>query len=169
MVEDIVKVLGYLTLGSRLKRIGERLQGQAEDLLRETGTPLSASHFPVLAALDRLGPLNVGELSQALGVSQPGVTRLIEKLQSEGLLRSQPTAADRRVRQILLSNAGRQLVERAKQSAWARIEAGVADACLNLRGPLLAQLSALEDALAEAPLNTRPVRRPSRERRHASA
>jgi len=27
MIQDIVQELGYLTLGSRLKRIGERLQG----------------------------------------------------------------------------------------------------------------------------------------------
>jgi DNA-binding MarR family transcriptional regulator len=169
MVEDIVKELGYLTLGSRLKRIGERLQAQAEELLEDAGTPLSASHCPVLAALDRLGPLNVGELSQALGISQPGVTRLLEKLQVAGLLRSQPAAADRRVRQILLTRSGRQFVARAKQAAWARIEAAVADACHSLRGPLLVQLTDLEDALADAPLNTRSVRRRSGERGHASA
>jgi DNA-binding MarR family transcriptional regulator len=169
MVEDIVKELGYLTLGSRLKRIGERLQSQAEELLKEAGTPLSASHCPVLAALDRLGPLNVGELSQALGVSQPGVTRLLEKLEADGLLRSQPAATDRRARQILLTRSGRQFVARAKQSAWATIEAAVADACHSLRGPLLAQLSDLEEALADAPLETRTGRRRSGERRYASA
>jgi DNA-binding MarR family transcriptional regulator len=169
MVEDIVRELGYLTLGSRLKRIGERLQAQAEAVLQEAGTPLSASHCPVLAALDRLGPLSVGELSQALGVSQPGVTRLLERLESDGLLRSQPAAADRRVRQVVLTRSGRQFVARAKLAAWARIEAAVADACRGLRGPLLGQLTALEEALAEAPLSTRAVPRRSGERGHASA
>ena len=43
MVEDVVRELGYLTLGSRLKRIGERLQAQAQVLLEEAGISLSAS------------------------------------------------------------------------------------------------------------------------------
>src|SRR5690242_18763537 len=105
MVEDVVRELGYLTLGTRLKRLGERLQAQAQLLFEEAGVQLPASHFPVLAALGRLGPLSVGELAQAVGVSQPGVTRLLEKLETEGLVQSQQAAADRRVRPIALTRA----------------------------------------------------------------
>ena len=160
MVEDVVKELGYLTLGSRLKRIGERLQSQAQTLLEEAGISLSAAFFPLLAALDRLGPLSVGELAQAIGVSQPGVTRVLEKLESEGLVKSQPPAGDRRVRPIALTAAGRQLVARSKKSVWPRIEAAVAEACAGagLKSPLLPQLAALEDALTAAPLHVRAAR-----------
>jgi DNA-binding MarR family transcriptional regulator len=166
MVEDIVRELGHLTLGSRLKRIGERLQGQAQVLLEEAGISLSASHFPVLAALDRLGPLGVGELAQAVGVSQPGVTRMLERLQSEGLVKSQRPAGDRRLRPIVLTRTGRQLVARSRQLVWPRIEAAVADACAGPSAPLLAQLAALEDALAAAPLSTRAARLRVREQGH---
>ena len=158
LVQDIVKELGYLTLGSRLKRIGERLQSQAQMLIEEAGVSLTAAYFPLLAALDRLGPLSVGELAQAMGVSQPGVTRVLDKLESEGLVKSQPSAGDRRLRPIALTGAGRQLVARSKKSAWPRIEAAVADACAGSKGPLLAQLAALEDALAHVPLNIRAAR-----------
>ena len=30
MVEDVVRALGYLTLGTRMKRIGERLQADTQ-------------------------------------------------------------------------------------------------------------------------------------------
>ena len=166
MVGDIVRELGHLTLGSRLKRIGERLQGQAQVLLEEAGISLSASHFPVLAALDRLGPLGVGELAQAVGVSQPGVTRMLERLQSEGLVKSQRPVGDRRLRPIVLTRTGRQLVARSRQLVWPRIEAAVADACAGPSAPLLAQLAALEDALAAAPLSTRAARLRFREQGH---
>ncbi len=169
MHEDVVKQLGYLTLGSRLKRIGERLQAQAEDLLRESGSSLSAAYFPLLAALDRLGQLSVGELSQALGVSQPGVTRMLERLESDELVSSESSASDRRVRQIALSRAGRQLVSRVKRQAWPRIESAVADACQSLSGPLLTQLAGLEEALAKDTLSSRATRLSSGDRRHASA
>src|SRR5215469_16412136 len=169
MVGDIVRELGHLTLGSRLKRIGERLQAQAQVLLEEVGVSLSASHFPVLAALDRLGPLSVGELAQAVGVSQPGVTRALDKLESEGLVKSQRPSNDRRLRPIVLTRAGRQLVAHSKRSVWPRIEAAVADACSGPPAPLLAQLARLEEALSDAPLHTRARRVSSRDRGHAVA
>jgi DNA-binding MarR family transcriptional regulator len=158
VIEDIVRQLGYLTLGSRLKRLGERLQSQAQALLEEAGPAISASYFPLLAALDRLGALTVGELSQALGITQPGVTRLLDKLESEDLVNSQATTGDRRVRSVVLSPAGRQMVERSKKLAWSRIEAAVADACAGPKRPLLAQLAALEDALTAVPLRERVTR-----------
>jgi DNA-binding MarR family transcriptional regulator len=158
MVEDIVRELGYLALGSRLKRIGERLQGQAQVLLEEAGISLSASCFPLLAALDRLGPLSVGEIAEAVGVSQPGVTRVLDKLESQGLVKSKPPTRDRRVRPIALTRAGRQLISRARQLVWPRIEAAVADACAGAAGPLLTQLAALEEALLSSPLSLRAAR-----------
>jgi DNA-binding MarR family transcriptional regulator len=158
MIEDVVRELGYLALGSRLKRLGERLQGQAQVLLEEAGIGLSASCFPLLAALDRLGPLSVGELAEAVGVSQPGVTRLLERLEREGLVKSRPRAGDRRVRPIVLTRAGQQLVTRTQQSVWPKIEAAVADACAEGAGLLLAQLDSLETALAATPLSVRASR-----------
>ncbi len=158
MAEDVVKELGYLTLGTRLKRLGERLQSQTQVLLEAAGTDVPASHFPILAALDRLGALNVGDLTEAVGVSQPGVTRMVDKLAAEGLVRSAQSAGDRRVRTIELSKAGRQLISRSKRVAWPMIEAAVADACADGARSLLVALTALEEALAAAPLHARAVR-----------
>ena len=169
MVEDVVKELGYLTLGTRLKRLGERLQAQTQVLLEYEGVDLPASHFPVLAALDRLGALNVGELTEAVGMSQPGVTRLLDKLVAEGLVSSAQLADDRRVRTIALTKSGRQLIERSKRTAWPMIEAAVADACAGPAQPLLTVLAALETALAAAPLDSRAERLRSGEGSHAPA
>ena len=169
-MEDVVKELGYLALGTRLKRLGERLQAQTQVLLEDDGLELPASHFPVLAALERLGALNVGELTEAVGVSQPGVTRLLDKLQAEGLVRSTPLAQDRRVRTVALTKLGRQLVSTSKRTAWPVIEAAVADACAGGPAhPLLAALAALEEALAAAPLSARAGRLRADGGRRASA
>src|SRR5712675_1565832 len=140
MIEDVVKELGYLTLGTRLKRLGERLQAQTQVLLDYEGVDLPASHFPLLAALDRLEAMNVGELTEAVGISQPGVTRMLDKLEAEGLVRSTQLADDRRVRTIALTKAGRQLISRSQRTAWPTIEAAVADACAGSAEPLLAAL-----------------------------
>lgn len=152
MVEDVVKELGHLSLGTRLKRIGETLQAQTQAVLAAHGFEQPAAYFPLLAALDRLGPLSVGELSQAIGISQPVITRSLRGLEDDGLIGSETSEEDRRVRRIALSRKGRGLVQRAQREAWPAIEAAVAQVCVGLRGDLLAQLAALEDALGDAPL-----------------
>ena len=151
-MHDVVKELGFLTLGTRFRRIGETLQAQAQVLLASSGMSMPAAHFPLLAALDRLGPLGVSELSQAVGVSQPVVSRSLLGLQARGLVESNPMATDRRVRRVRLSRKGRELVKHAKHAVWPLIEAAVAQACKPLEGSLLEQLAALEDALQQVPL-----------------
>ena len=169
MVQDVVKELGYLTLGTRLKRLGERLQAQTQVLLQLADVDLPASHFPILAALERLGAMNVGELTEAVGMSQPGVTRLLDKLEAEGLVRSTQLADDRRVRTIALTKSGRQLILLTQRTTWPVIEAAVADACAGRAQPLLAALAALEESLAAAPLSIRAERLRSGEGSHARA
>jgi len=167
MVTDIVRELGHLTLGTRLKRLGERLQAQTQVLLAEAEIGLPASHCPLLAALDRLGPMSVGELAQSMGISQPGISRMLETLQADGLVASRRPVGDRRLRAIELTKAGRELIARSKRLAWPRVASAVADACAGVPGSLLEQLSALEEALAAAPLHARAARIPVRGRKYA--
>jgi DNA-binding MarR family transcriptional regulator len=157
-MEDIVQAFGLLTLGTRLKRLGERLQAQTQEVLADHGIGVAAAHQPTLAALDRLGPLTVGELAQALGLSQPGVTRQLNQLQAAGLVQALQSAADLRLRTIELTALGQQHMAHARLRAWPAIEAAVADACAPDGAALLAQLSALEAALGAEPLPRRAQR-----------
>ncbi|HEX5683428.1 MAG TPA: MarR family transcriptional regulator [Ideonella sp.] len=168
MKQDVVKELGLLALGTRLKRIGERLQSQTQAVLASAGITTPASHFPLLAALDRLGSMNVGDLADVLGVSQPGVTRQVSNLQAEGLVQAHPSPDDLRSRTVELTKAGRQLVARAKRSTWPTIEAAVTDACAADGRSLLALLTALEQALADESLCERADRLKSGGKRDAS-
>jgi DNA-binding MarR family transcriptional regulator len=152
VVEDVVKSLGYLCLGSRFRRIGERLQADTQQMIEEFGVGIQAAQYPFLGAIDRLGPLTIGELAQAVGITQPGATRTASQLMELGFLSMQPSAEDQRRRVVSLTPEGQELVEYSKQQVWPRIAAAVADLCEDLDGPLLAQLAAMEDGLAEAPL-----------------
>ena len=152
MIEDVVKELGFLTLGTRLKRIGEAMQAQTQALLAQYGIDMPAAHFPLLAALDWHGALGVGELSQAVGISQPVVTRSLKGLEDSGLVQSEAVEGDRRVRRVALSPQGRALVQRAQRDVWPVLEASVAQVCASLEGPLLDQLAALEAGLARTSL-----------------
>lgn len=156
MTEDIVRQLGHLALGTRLKRLGERLQAETTSFIEASGLALPASWFPLLAALDRTGGLTVGELAEAVGVSQPGVTRSVAKLVELGLVGVEAHgSADRRRRSVLLTAAGEDLVGRARDEVWPHVEAAVVDVCEGLEGPLLAQLAELEARLDRVPLDRR--------------
>jgi DNA-binding MarR family transcriptional regulator len=158
MVEDVVRSFGFLTLGTRMKRIGERLQADTQRIMDELGAPLQASQYPFLAAIDRLGPLAVGELAEATGITQPGATRTVRQLVELGILETEQAADDQRQRIVSLSVEGKRLVATAKREVWPRISEAVADLCGDLDGPLLQQLAAIEDGLAAAPLNRRAAK-----------
>lgn len=156
MTDDVVRAFGYATLGSRLKRIGEKLQAQTQVLTAEIArTGLPTPHNPVLATLDRQGPSSIGDLARALGQSQPGVTRMINRMKADGLVEALPLEGDRRVSTIALTEDGRQLVAHLKTTLWPAISIAVADACADLDGAFLDQLDQLEEALTARSLSAR--------------
>ena len=74
---------------------------------------LTAARFDLLyAVLEREG-LPQCELCQALGVSAPTVSRMVTSLEELGLVARQTTVADRRLRHVALTNAGRRCIEEA--------------------------------------------------------
>jgi DNA-binding MarR family transcriptional regulator len=163
MVEDVVRELGFLCLGSRLKRIGERLQADVQQMLDKLDIPVQSSQLPALAAIDRLGPLTIGELAEAIGITQPGVTRIVAQLADDGLLNTQQPTDDQRRRLVSLTKKGRRLVDASKRELWPEIEGAVASICGHLEGPLLEQLASIEEDLKAIPLHRR-VASPQRQK-----
>jgi len=155
MVEDVVRAFGFLTLGTRMKRIGERLQADTQRIMDDMDVALQASQYPFLASLDRLGPLTIGELADAVGITQPGATRTLSQLEKLGMVKVRPSPEDQRRRIVSLSAKGQRLIDHAKQEVWPRLEDAVTDLCGKLSGPLLEQLAAIEDGLAAKPLDRR--------------
>jgi len=159
MVQDVVRALGYLMLGTRMKRIGERLQASTQKVIDGFAVPVQAGQWPFLAALDTLGAVTVGELAEAIGITQPGATRTVAQLVRQGLVNVEQAADDQRRRIVSLSKEGRRLVAAAKLDIWPSVSDAVADLCDPLDGPLLQQLAALEDGLAAIPLTRRTGRK----------
>jgi DNA-binding MarR family transcriptional regulator len=155
MVDDIVRKLGYLMLGTRLKRLGEQLQSDATQIAAAHHVTIQSSQYPFLSALDQFGPLTIGDMASAVGITQPGVTRSIGQLAKLGMVEVRTGSDDRRKRIISLTAAGHQQIELGKQQVWPRVQSAVADLCDGLSGPLLDQLAEMEKGLAARPLNQR--------------
>jgi DNA-binding MarR family transcriptional regulator/N-acetylglutamate synthase-like GNAT family acetyltransferase len=155
MAGDIVAELGHLFLGTRLKRLAERMQGDVQKVAAEAGLPIQPSQYPVLAIIERQGSMTVGQIAEALGTSQPGVTRNVARLVELGLVDLTREGRDQRQKSVSLTPAGEAAMEVSKRAVWPRIDMAVAALCEALSGAFLDQVSAIERALDERPLDRR--------------
>jgi DNA-binding MarR family transcriptional regulator/N-acetylglutamate synthase-like GNAT family acetyltransferase len=153
MGTDVLADLGPIFLGSRLRRLAERMQAGAARVIEQAGLAVQPTHMPLLAALDR-GAMTVGELADAVGSSQPGVTRGIGQLVEMGLVES-VRGADQRQRALSLTPAGAAAMARIKLMVWPRVGQAVNGICATLSGSLLDQIAGVEAALAAQPLDQR--------------
>ncbi|WP_454718133.1 MarR family winged helix-turn-helix transcriptional regulator [Caulobacter segnis] len=86
---------------------------QADDLLlREAGVSLDRALFPLLGRIGKKGPIGVVELADLAGRDHSVVSRQVAKLESLGLVERRPGAADRRVREAVVTEKGAELVDR---------------------------------------------------------
>jgi DNA-binding MarR family transcriptional regulator len=155
MPPDLVAELGYQFLGSRLKRLAERLQADAVKVHRAMGIDAQPAELALLGAIDRFGPMTISGAVECLGVSQPAITRTAATLVARGALVAENGEDDQRQRTLRLSRQGHALVSKAKKRAWPLIEHAVSSMCTPLEGNLLEQLAGLERQLSERSLETR--------------
>src|SRR4051794_10775074 len=154
---DLLVDLGHLFLGSRLKRLAERLQADAAKVHRALGVDAQPAELALMAALDRYGPMTTSAAVDALGVSQPAVSRTATGLVERGLVASDADDADLRQRTMKLTRSGRALLAKAKTGAWPAITEAVSTLCGPLEGTLLEQIAGLERQLEERPLEARAL------------
>lgn len=147
-MSDLLKDLGPTFLGSRLKRLGERMQAGAAKVASDAGLPVQPAHMPLLAALDGQA-LTVGQLVQAVGISQPGITRGIGQLVDLGLAEStQSPEGDARQRTISLTADGNAVLARAKLYVWPQVGEAVKALFGGQPDAFMEQITAVETALA---------------------
>ena len=155
MVTDVIRDRQHLFLGSRLKRLAEQMQGDVTFVAQRAGLSIQPGQYPLLATLDEHGAQTIGELAQAMRMSQPAITKNADRLIEAGLVEVSRNDADRRQKLVSLSAAGRRTLELSKREVWPLVEAAVREITEDLSGPLLAQLDEIEARLAARPLNSR--------------
>ncbi|MCO6383920.1 MarR family winged helix-turn-helix transcriptional regulator [Oceanicola sp. 502str15] len=153
---DALRSHGLTSLGSRLRRLGERLQAHTQEILNEIDPRVPAASYPLLACLDTPEPRPIGDIAQALGTAQPGVTRTVTRLTGLGLTVSATCPDDARLRLVSLTPEGHALLARARATAWPRTRAAVTDLCAPFGPELLEMLDTLETRLDAKPLKDRP-------------
>ena len=125
MTPDTLSDLGVMFLGSRLKRLGDRLQTEAAAILQAMDLPVQPAQQPLLAVLRREGSLTVGAVAQHLRLSQPTITRALQALIEQGLVEVAKDGRDQRQKLLSLTPAGEALMDRLDTDLWPRVEAAL--------------------------------------------
>src|SRR3954454_5260954 len=88
-----------------------RLTTEVEAALAAAGLPQLA-WYDVLWALQRARgkALRMGELADAVTISRSGLTRLVDRIEADGLLGRRPSADDRRAIEAKITPAGSKLL-----------------------------------------------------------
>ncbi len=157
MAQDVLADLGFLFLGSRMKRLAERMQGDATKIFEANGHGRLLPAFNVvMATLDRQGSATVCELADLIGVSQPAITRTVSAMAENGLVMLSTHDVDQRVKIVRLTEDGRRLIAHLKVTAWREIGEAARNLCADAgSADLLDRLGTLETRLAETPLTER--------------
>ena len=82
-----------------------------EVLIKEAGIALDRALFPLLVGIERFGPIGVVEMADRVGRDYTTVSRQVAKLESLGLVARQGSAADKRVREAVISPKGKAMID----------------------------------------------------------
>jgi DNA-binding MarR family transcriptional regulator len=139
-LDTVAEVAGRLRLSAT--RLARRLR-------QEAGMGLTPSQLAALATVHNHGPLTLGALAEREQVAPPSITKVVAKLEADGLLLRTADPVDRRVHRVACTPAGAELVEesRRRKTAWLTDRIGELDE--GSRAKLAAALDVL-DALTAA-------------------
>lgn len=155
---DFIQDLGLLALGSRLRRMSDRIMASGVVLYRAAGVDFEPSWFPVFRVLADRGPQTVGECARHLGLTHAAVSQMARKLIARGLVTASKDAEDERRKVLSLSAEGQGLLPELRE-LWGDIEACMADAVDYGGVDILAALEGLESAMAVSSLSDRVAER----------
>ncbi|MFI5136555.1 MAG: MarR family winged helix-turn-helix transcriptional regulator [Sphingobacteriales bacterium] len=153
---NLYQSLGYLVLGSRLRRLSENFLAEINRAYQNEGIDFDASWFPAFYLLSKNDFLSIKELSEQMEVSHPAASQLISNLKNKKLVTSATCTDDGRRQLVQLTDSGRYLLAQilpiwdAILLAMDEVQANE-PACLEL----LPSISALENAFRSVNLSDR--------------
>ena len=104
-------------IAARLRLSATRL---ARRLRQEADTGFTPSQLSALATISNHGPLTLGALADHERVAPPSITKVVAKLEADGLVERTPDPNDGRVSNVSTTAAGRALIaeSRARKTTW---------------------------------------------------
>ena len=119
---------------------------------RKAPTHMSATSVTTLDTLAQEGPLRISDLAVREGVSQPGMTTLVNRLAEEGLAERFADPTDGRAILVRITDAGRSVLAERHRARTEAVLADIRRLSAGHRADLAAALDAL-NTLCPSPLS----------------
>ena len=138
---------------AQVEDVADRIHSAAIHLLRrarsvDDETGLSPSRLSALSVIVFAGPLSLRALAEAEQVTAPTMTRLVQGLENDGLLRKKSDPEDARAVRIEATAAGRRVLETGRARRIDRIASLLASMTARELSTLLRSARLIEDAVA---------------------
>ena len=101
-------------LTERAARLRLAITRTARRMRQEAGSELGPASVSALATIDRLGPLTPSELAKAERIQRPTATRLLARLEEDGLVTRAADPSDGRCSIVTATTEGSALLKRLR-------------------------------------------------------
>lgn len=102
-----------ITIVKQLLRLGVFLQREGSRLL--SGLGMNQQQFVVLKEIEEKGPLSQKEICSELLLEKSNVSKIIRKLESEGLIETAFSQEDSRIRLLTVTKRGKKIINQGMQ------------------------------------------------------
>jgi DNA-binding MarR family transcriptional regulator len=127
------------------------LVAMAARSLADAGEDVTLTQYRTLVVLASRGPQGVASLAEAVAVTPPTASRLVDRLILKGLVSRRRDQHDRRQVRIVLSEDGRKLVALVTERRRQEIAALLKKIPLEMQQSMAAGLQRLAEAAGEVP------------------
>lgn len=121
---------------------------------RQTPMVVSSTTITTLDTLHRCGPMRISDLAWHEGVSQPGMTSLVNRLEAAGRAERITDRTDGRATLVRITEAGRRVLARRRAARTEVLQDRVRELSPEHRAALLAAVPAMA-ALSETEITAR--------------
>lgn len=121
---DFYAQVGKMALGSRLRRLSEKLTEQAGRVYALYEIDMQPKWFPVFYALSAGDEKSITQIAQEIGHSHPSVSMIVKEMMKNGIVTDGDHQTDGRKNVIKLSERGQAIQDRI-QAQYADVNAAV--------------------------------------------
>lgn len=139
--------LGALALGSRFKRLADRLHQEVAQIYATQNIDFETRWFPIFNLLGQQGEMAITDVANRIGVSHPAVNQIAQEMIEAKLVVAKPDKADKRKRLLSLSTKGTRLFEELLKT-WRLINLSICEAIYDADETLLPAIEKFETALS---------------------
>ncbi len=148
---DFYDRIGVMALGSRLRRLGDRLGEEAARIYALYGTELQPRWFPVFFLLGERDEESVSAIAEAIGHTHASVSQIVSEMVKQGYAVTRKGMSDGRKSFVTLTPRGRETIAKVRFQC-SDVGAAVGRMLAESDTDLWAAIAACERSLAHRPL-----------------